>query len=65
MNAQRWSQEEIEEYSKNICMLYSKANEMRNQALKEYAIKLFSSFKTQAGMFLYRLTHLGHKPQLR
>ena len=36
MKVEIWSQEEIEAYCNDINLLYSKANELRNQAIREF-----------------------------
>ena len=65
MKANQWSQEEIEEYSRNMNLLYSKANELSNETLKDYVNQTISTIKSHLNNFLYRITHFGHRPQLR
>jgi hypothetical protein len=65
MIVKKWSQEEIEEYSHNISLLYAKTHELRNQFIEEHVSHVTSHIKTHLGVFFYRVTHFGHKPQLR
>ena len=65
MKVEQWSQQEIEDCCTNINLLYSKANEMRNQAIREFFAHINSVITSQMKGCLYRITHFGHKPQMR
>jgi len=65
MKVEKWSQEEIEDYRNNINLLYSKANELRNQAIRDFFTQINSHIASHIRGFLYRITHFGHKPQMR
>ena len=65
MKVEIWSQEEIEAYCNDINLLYSKANELRNQAIREFFTQINFYITSHIKGFLYRITHFGHKPQMR
>ena len=65
MKVEQWSQKQIEDYLKNTNRLYCKVNEMRNQAIKEFFTQINCIVASQMRGMLYRLTHFGHKPQMR
>ena len=65
MKMEQWSQQQIEDYRKNTNHLYCKVNELRNQAVKEFFHHIFCQITAHMRIAFYRLTHFGHKPQMR
>ena len=65
MKTEQWSPQEIEEYRHDINLLYSKANAMRNQAMKECFTQIQSCLTSHMRGVLNRMAHFGHKPQMR
>ena len=65
MKVEQWSQKQMEDYLKNTNLLYGKVNEMRNQAVKEFFTQIHCQITSHMRIAFYRLTHFGHKPQMR
>lgn len=65
MKVEQWSQKQMEDYRNNSNHLLCKVNEMRNQAMKEFFTQIHCHITSHVRGVLYRLTHYGHKPQMR
>ena len=65
MKVEQWSQKQIEDYRNNSNLLYYKVNELRNQAMKEFFTQINFQITSHMRGLLYRITHFGHKPQMR